>query len=96
VAEEVRNLAMKSMASLRDIESGINENVQFVQNIAKASKEQSTDINLINNSVSQVSLIVQQNSSTAETSAAASEELSGQAAILQELLTRFNTGGNVL
>jgi len=39
--------------------------------------------------MNQISSVVQNNSATAEESAAASEELSGQAAILNNLMTRF-------
>lgn len=37
----------------------------------------------------QISSVVQTNSATAEQSAAASEELSGQAQIMKELISRF-------
>jgi len=37
----------------------------------------------------QVAQVVQQNSATAEQSAAASEEMSGQSDMLQELIARF-------
>jgi len=43
----------------------------------------------INTSIDQVAQVVQQNSATAEESAAASQEMSGQADVLQQLISRF-------
>jgi methyl-accepting chemotaxis protein len=42
----------------------------------------------------QVSQVVQENSSTSEESAAASEELSGQAELLEEQISTFKLKGN--
>jgi len=89
VAEEVRSLAMKSAQSLEDIESGINESIQLINEIAGASKEQSTNISKINTGTEQVAQVVNQNSAISEQSAAASEEMSAQAKILQELIAQF-------
>ena len=45
----------------------------------------------VSRSMDQISSVVQTNSATAEESAAASEELSGQAVILKELVGQFKT-----
>jgi methyl-accepting chemotaxis protein len=53
---------------------------------------------MINKGIEQVSQVVQTNSATAEQSAAASEELSGQSEILKEMVSRFqlNTDSKAL
>jgi len=82
-------IAEETSASLSEIVSGINESTSLVAEIAKFSEEQSLSISQINASVDQVAQIVQQNSATAEKSAAASEEMSGQAKILRKLISQF-------
>ena len=89
VAEEVRSLAQKSAQRLGDIESGINESARLIKEIADASREQSTNIGQINTGIDQLSQVVYQNSANAEESAAASEEMSAQARILQEVVAQF-------
>ena len=89
VAEEVRNLALKSKTSLVDIETGINESIRIIDEIAKASKEQSVNIEQINSRIRQVTQIVQQNSATAEESAAASHQMSSQSKVLEDLIMQF-------
>lgn len=63
--------------------------VALINKIAEASQEQATAIIQINQGVEQVSAVVQTNAATAEESAAASEELSSQANLLQELIAEF-------
>ncbi|MCL1819924.1 MAG: methyl-accepting chemotaxis protein [Oscillospiraceae bacterium] len=86
-------IAGETAASLEEIVSGIGESTQLVGEIAKSSKTQSADIAQINHGIDQVAQIVQQNSATAEESAAASEEMSGQAAILDGLVAQFKLRG---
>ncbi len=68
-----------------------------IREIAVASEEQSMVVSQITVGVDQISSVVQTNSATSEESAAASEELSGQANMLKELVGKFqlhayNTG----
>ena len=65
----------------------------MMDSIAKASKEQAEAITQITIGIDQISSVVQTNSATAEESAAASEELSGQAQILKELVRKFRLEG---
>lgn len=60
--------------------------------ITEGSAEAADSIQQINIGVDQISNVVQTNSATAEESAAASEELSGQAAMLKELIAQFRLG----
>jgi methyl-accepting chemotaxis protein len=83
------NIAGETAASLSEIMSGINESNTLIAGIAKSSDEQTVSISQINTGVDQVAQVVQQNSATAEESAAASEEMSGQAVLLQQLISRF-------
>jgi len=88
-AELGSKIADDTAASLKEIVSGIDESTQLVGSIAQSSEEQSVGIDQVNNGVDQVAQVVQQNSATAEESAAASEEMSGQSLMLEELISRF-------
>ena len=57
--------------------------------ISDASREAADYIVRVTEGVEQISGVVQNNSATAEQSAAASEELSGQASMLKELIGSF-------
>ncbi len=63
--------------------------VEAVQQITKAAEEESEAIAQVTEGIDQISSVVQTNSATSEESAAASEELSSQAALMKELLARF-------
>lgn len=61
----------------------------LIDNIAANTKQQAATTAEINHGIEQISIVVQSNVNTAESSAAASEELSGQADALRELVSRF-------
>jgi methyl-accepting chemotaxis protein len=82
-------IAGNTSESLTEIVSGVKESSRLVSDIAKESEAQSAGISKINSGIGQVTVVVQQNSATAEEGAAASEEMSGQSAILHELITQF-------
>ncbi|MDR0324966.1 MAG: methyl-accepting chemotaxis protein [Oscillospiraceae bacterium] len=88
-AELGSRIAGDTASSLTEIVAGINESSQIVEQIAKSSEAQSAGITQINKGIDQVAQIVQQNSATAEEEAAASEEMSGQAATLEDLVAQF-------
>jgi len=88
-AELGSRIANDTAASLAEIVSGINESSQIVNEIAQSSDEQSAGITQINHGIGQVAHVVQQNSATAEESAAASEEMSGQSNMLEDLVAQF-------
>lgn len=60
-----------------------------VGRIFEATEGQASSLNQVNTGVDQISSVVQTNSATAEESAAASEELNGQALMLKELVGQF-------
>lgn len=65
------------------------ETTQVIENIAKASDEQATSMKQITEVVEQISKVIEINSSTAESSAASSQELASQAALLKENANKF-------
>ncbi len=62
---------------------------KLIDGIANYTKEQDANTEEITRGIQQISTVVQTNVSTAEASAAASEELSGQALMLRELVAKF-------
>ena len=88
-AELGSQIAGETAESLKDIVTGISESSDLISEIAKSSEEQSLGISQINTGIDQVAQVVQQNSATAEQSAAASEEMSSQSTMLEELISQF-------
>jgi len=88
-AELGSRIAGETAVSLNEIVTGISESTHLIDEIARASEEQSQGISQINTSINEVAQVVQQNSATAEESAAASEEMTGQSSALQRLITQF-------
>lgn len=62
---------------------------EIIDRIAAAAVKQSDSVKAINQSMDQISGVVQNNSATAEESAAASKELSNQSHILKSLINHF-------
>jgi len=88
-------IAADTATSLKDIVSGINESSQLISEIARASEEQSLGISQINTGIDQVAQVVQNNSATAQQSAAASEQMSSQSIMLEELISRFKLRNDI-
>ena len=61
----------------------------LITSIADYTKQQAENASEITHGIDQISTVVQANVETAEASAAASEELSGQAAVLKDMVSRF-------
>lgn len=91
--ENGSNIANETATSLLSVVEGTNEIVQDVAAITEGTAQQSDAISQITEGVDQISTVVQTNSATAEQSAAASEELSGQAQMMKELFSRFRLKG---
>jgi len=88
-AELGARIAGETAESLADIVSGISESSQIVGEIARSSEEQTIGITQINTGIDQVAQVVQQNSATAQESAAASEQMSSQSSMLEDLISQF-------
>lgn len=82
-------IANSTAEALNKIVEGITKAANLVGDIASASNEQATGITQINQAIEQVAQVVQTNSATAEESASASEELSSQADLLKDSVSRF-------
>lgn len=82
-------IANETALALHEIVAGIEKAAAIVGNIADASNDQASGISQINIGVGQVAKVVQNNSATAEESAAASEELSSQAELLKQMVSQF-------
>ena len=95
-------IANNTAGALSQIVEGITKTAELIGDIAMSSNEQATGIAQINTGLTQVSQVVQNNAATAEESAASSQELSGQAEMLKQMVGRFNlrkakslTGGQI-
>lgn len=84
IADETAMSLLNVMAAAEDTEKAVDM-------ITNASGEQSAVISQVTVGMDQISNVVQTNSATAQESAAASEELSGQAEILKNLVGQFKT-----
>jgi len=82
-------IAKDTAQALNQIVEGVTKTTELVGEIAVASNEQATGIAQVNQGVSQVSEVIQSNTATAEQGAAASEELSSQAQMLQQMVAKF-------
>lgn len=83
--------------SFQNIRESANEVATIVEQIDKASKEQTSGIEQINKGITELESVTQQNASTAEESAGASEELTSQAVEMNktvELLSALVSGTN--
>lgn len=88
-SEEGTRIAKETAAALSKIVDSVEAVSNLVGDINTASNEQSIAISQINQGIMQVSQVVQTNSATAQEGAAASEELSGQAELLHNLVSSF-------
>ena len=87
--EEGMNEAKSATNSILELVEQASEMDGLVCHIADNTKKQAGDAAEIKLGIEQISIVVQTNASTAEKSAAASEELSGQAEMLKNMVGRF-------
>jgi len=99
-AQEIGEMAGSSVAVaekagklLGEMVPSIQKTSGLVQEIAAASQEQSASVGQINTAMSQLNQITQQNASSSEELAATAEEMSGQAASLQQVVRFFKVDG---
>lgn len=83
------HIAEDTAKALEEIVDGVSRAADLVADIAYASNEQATAISQINEGIFQVSQVTQNNTATAEESAAASEEMTSQAQMLKEMVSKF-------
>lgn len=88
--ENGSSIASETAQSLAKVVSGVQEVTESVDHISEESAIQANSVMQVTQGIEQVSSVVQTNSATAEQSAAASGELSGQAQHLKNLVGRFH------
>jgi len=82
-------MAEQTATALKDIMQGTTQVSDILEEIASASNEQAQGISQVTIGLGQIDTVTQQNTATAEESAAAAEELSSQATQMQQMLKRF-------
>ena len=82
-------IANDTAKALQQLTEGVQGVAQTIEEISSASESQAVSVKQVHEGISQISSVVQSNSATAEESAAASEELSSQAQLLKELVSKF-------
>jgi methyl-accepting chemotaxis protein len=87
--EQGSNFASKTEVSLNEITSGIVKVSDYIEQISNAAEDQSTGMSQILEALTQINIVTQKNAASAEESAAASEELSGQAIDLNTMVSEF-------
>lgn len=86
-------IVTRTSEALEEIKNGSIKSADIVAEIATSSNEQAQAIAQINEGLAQIDKVTQTNTASAEQSASASEELSGQAALLKEMVARFRLRG---
>lgn len=87
--ENGTSIASHTAQSLIEVVVSAEQVTEKVTEIARASTQQASSIAQVTQGIDQISSVVQANSATAEESAASSDELSGQAQHLKDLVGRF-------
>lgn len=87
--ENGTKLANITANALDEIVSGVTKVTDLIGEIASASTEQAKGIEQVNSGLGQIGQVTQANTASAEESASASEELSGQAIQLKQILSNF-------
>ncbi|MDK2965243.1 methyl-accepting chemotaxis protein [Lacrimispora sp.] len=87
--EKGMSIAEQTSHSLNVVRETMDQVVDTVNQITRASEQQAESVESVSGRVNQIAAVVHTNSATAEESAAASEELSSQAAYLEQLVERF-------
>lgn len=87
--ENGTQIADETAQTLVNVVKGVEEVGRTIENISEASQKQADSVRQVTLGIDQISSVVQTNSATAEESAAASEELSGQAQLLKNLVGQF-------
>jgi methyl-accepting chemotaxis protein len=95
-ADEISSISKNSISVTEESERiilaltpEIEKTARYVQEIASASNEQSLGVDQINNALSDLNHIIQENAASSEELATSAEELASQAAQLKEMISYF-------
>lgn len=80
---------INTVSVLKEIEAGVTNVSEIVEEIAEASNEQAQNIAMVNQWLDTIEEVTQQNTASAEQTSAASEELSAQASYVRKIVRRF-------
>lgn len=83
------NIAGATASSLMEIHGSVIKAADLVEEIAASSKEQAMGIDQIIQALSQIEIVTQQSTASAEETASAAEEIAGNAATLMEQVRKF-------
>ena len=86
-------LVGETAKNMEETAENASQAMASIVEIAQSSVEEAESVNNITLGLDQISSVVQTNAATAEQSAASSQELSGQASILESLMTQFKLAG---
>lgn len=92
--ERGTRIANETAEALGHVVAGVEGVAGTIEHISSASREQAEAAKQVTQGIDQISSVVQTNSATAEENAASSEELSGQAQILRNLVGQFKLPGD--
>ncbi len=90
------HVAGETESALRMVVEKASDVTVKISEIAKVSEDQADKIAQISEGIEQIAAVVHNNSATAEQSAAASEELAGQATLMKELIGKFKLFENTV
>lgn len=100
-AREISSLATDSVKVaensgklLDELVPSIKKTAELVQEVAAASREQSSGVAQINKAMAQVDQVTQRNASSAEELSSTAEELASQSESLLQLMNYFKVGGD--
>ncbi len=82
-------VAKETAQTLDEVLKRASESGKIISAISDDSVEQAKSLMDLNTNIAEISNVVHSNTATSEQSAAASQELSGQAALLKELISEF-------
>jgi len=94
LASDSVKVAERSGKLLDELVPSIKKTAELVQEVASASREQSSGVNQINKAMAQVDQVTQRNASSAEELSSTAEEMSSQAESLSQLMSFFKAGGD--
>jgi len=91
---EGNNIANKVNTSIQAVAAISVKNAESIAKVNNASHQQSDSMAEVTSGINQLSSVVQANSATAEETAASSEEMSAQAAVLDNIIAQFKLKGS--